>query len=167
MLNVFYILFLRLVKVQTNGYFNIPKLYDIYNDADAVLVKWQTCAVGEVVVSVGALVTVEPVVVGFTRTLTSADLTHLTLSTVHMALARHTARVAVVTHVTSTHTHTHTHSQQTSNDTDSFSKPTSRFGPIIGCHGNAPSAINKPMGNKAFPYVYQLWKFGEDQCSRF
>ena len=64
-----------------------------------VVVMLLTCAVGEVVVSVRALVTVEAVVVWFTWTLTTADLTDLTLSTVHVTLTRYTAWIAVVSHI--------------------------------------------------------------------
>lgn len=60
----------------------------------------RTFALGEVVVSVDALVAVEPVEVWFARTLSATDLTDLTLCSVDMTLARHTARVAIVTDIT-------------------------------------------------------------------
>jgi len=59
-----------------------------------------TLALWELVVAVSTLVAVESIVVWFTRTLSTADLTHLTLCTVDMALAWHTAWIAVVSHVT-------------------------------------------------------------------
>ena len=78
-----------------------------------------TRAVGEAVVAVGALVTVEAVEVGFTRALAAADLTDLALGAVDVTLARHTARVAVVSHVApGTRTPTTTHSTHTRQRTD-------------------------------------------------
>jgi len=68
----------------------------------------RTRAVGEVVVSIRALVAVEAVVVGFTGALSAADLTDLTLRTIHMTLARHAARIAVVAHVTPARANQHT-----------------------------------------------------------
>jgi len=87
------------------------------------VVKILTRAVGEAVVAVCALVTVEAVKVGFTRALAAADLTDLALGAVDVALARHTARVAVVSHVapgtmtptTSRSTHTRQRTDMDSN----------------------------------------------------
>ena len=59
-----------------------------------------TRALREVVVAISTLVTVETIVVWFTRTLSTADLTDLTLCAVDMTLTWHTAWVAVVSHVT-------------------------------------------------------------------
>ena len=70
--------------------------------------KWLTWTVGKVIVSVGALVTVESIIVRLARTLSTSDFTHLTLRAVHMTLAWHTAGVAVVAHVAPTTTQSDT-----------------------------------------------------------
>ena len=58
-----------------------------------------TCALWELIVAISTLVTVESVVVWFARTLSTTDLTHLTLGTIDMTLTWNTARIAVVSHV--------------------------------------------------------------------